>query len=65
MPGKACNDARRWRLLALEAFALAEQMTDPDCRTMMLKAGAGCDHLAELIEPREPPVLPKGSPTKP
>jgi hypothetical protein len=53
------DNGRRWRLMALETFALASCMTDPQRRATMLRIAAGYDHLAELEEKEAEP-----SPTK-
>jgi hypothetical protein len=51
VPSKITNEnARRWRLMALEAFAIASYMNDPECRATMLRIAAGYDHLAEMAE---------------
>jgi hypothetical protein len=63
-PRKA-HDARHWRLKALEAFATAETMTDPECRAVMVKIGVGYDRMADLIESGGFPAPSKGSRTKP
>lgn len=59
------DDARRWRLMALEALVFAHHMTDPECSATMLRIAAGYDHLAELAErnAREPndPTEPSSS----
>jgi len=60
MPPKPLNDARGWRLKALEAYAIAEHMTDPECRATMLTIGAGYDRMADLIDAREDLVPPEG-----
>ena len=48
------TDARRWRLKALEALAIAEHMTNPECRAVLLKIAASYDHLADMAEGRKP-----------
>ena len=48
------NDARRWRLKALEALAIAEHMTNPECRAVLLKIAASYDHLADMAQARRP-----------
>jgi hypothetical protein len=44
------DEAKHWRAIALEAFASANQMSDPESRMMMLCIAAGYDRLAEQAE---------------
>ena len=66
MPPDVCVDARLWRLKALEAFAIAEHTTNPECRAMLLRIGAGYEQLAELTEKNadQRPFSLVGSPTQ-
>lgn len=47
------GDAERWRRLAAEAFAVAETMTDPKARRVMLFIADGYRRLAERAEARK------------
>ena len=47
------NDAERWRTLAAEALAIAEMMTDPEARRVMLFIAEGYRLLAERAEARK------------
>jgi len=44
------SGVNRLRLLALEAIAIAEQMTHAEAKASMLSVATGYDHLAELLE---------------
>jgi hypothetical protein len=56
------GEAKRLRTLAAEALAIAEQMTDPDCRRQMFDVAACYERLADHVdarkarETREPPT---------
>jgi hypothetical protein len=52
MHGSHFNDPGHWRVRAQEARALAEQMTDPVSRTMMLGVAADYERLAARAEER-------------
>ena len=47
------DDAERWRTLAAEALAVAETMTDPEARRVMLFIAEGYRLLAERAEARK------------
>jgi hypothetical protein len=46
--------AHRWRAKALEAFAVAREMSDPQAKAVMVKIANGYEHLA-LLTARGPP----------
>jgi hypothetical protein len=46
------DDAERWRKLAAETVAVAEEMTDPDAKRVMLFIAEGYKRLAEQAEAR-------------
>jgi hypothetical protein len=48
------SDAKRLRLLAVEALAIAGQMTDPTCKQFMFGIAQSYDRLADFAEAREP-----------
>ena len=48
MAGEA--EATRWRMKAIEALAIADEMTNPDTKAIMLTIAAGYDRLAEQAE---------------
>jgi hypothetical protein len=54
LPKAGNDDATRWRLMALEVFAIAHHMTDPECRATMLRIATGYDRLAERAEKDAP-----------
>ena len=47
------DDAERWRTLAAETLAVAETMTDPEARRVMLFIAEGYRLLAERAEARK------------
>jgi hypothetical protein len=47
------DDEERWRTLAREARALADEMTDPEARQLMLQVAAGYELLAQHARARE------------
>ena len=48
MPYVEDQNARHWRLMALEALAIAKAMKHPECRATMEMIATGYEHLAEL-----------------
>jgi hypothetical protein len=52
MPGSYLNDPEHWRFRAKEARAMAEYMTDPASRQMMLDVAADYERLAARSEER-------------
>lgn len=44
------EESKRWRLLALEALTIAEQMSNPETKAIMLDIAVGYDRLAEHAE---------------
>jgi hypothetical protein len=57
------SDAKRLRFLAVEAMAAAAQMSDPNCRRIMINVAASYERLAQHAEASEadspPPPDPK------
>lgn len=47
------GDAERWRKLAVEAREIADAMTDPDAKRVMLFIAQGYKLLAERAEARK------------
>ena len=41
------DDSQRWRLRAVEAHAVADQMSDPKNKSVMASIAAAYEHLAE------------------
>jgi hypothetical protein len=52
MPSDSADAAARWRALAAEARATAEQMTDADAKRVVLNIADGYERLAERAEAR-------------
>jgi hypothetical protein len=50
--GMALAETRRFRLLAAEALAVADQMNDPACRRLMICVAASYERLADHAEQR-------------
>ena len=46
------NDPKHWRYRAEEARALAEKLTDPEAKQLMLKVAADYEQLAKRAEER-------------
>jgi hypothetical protein len=46
------NDPEHWRLRAEEARALAAQISDPECKSMMLRIADDYEELARRAEER-------------
>jgi hypothetical protein len=46
------NDPKHWRYRAKEARAMAESMTDPEAKRLMLNVAADYERLAERAEQR-------------
>jgi hypothetical protein len=46
------NDPTHWRARAIEARAIAEHISDPASKEMMLKVAAEYEHLAKRAEDR-------------
>jgi hypothetical protein len=44
------DEAKHWRMLALEAFASAHKTTHPEDKAMMLRIAAGYDLLGDEVE---------------
>jgi hypothetical protein len=53
MPSEAYDPAARWRVLAEDARATAEEMTDPQARLILLTIARAYDRLAERAEARK------------
>jgi hypothetical protein len=52
MPADASDPALRWRVLADEARIIADQMTDPQAKLILLTIARGYDRLAERAAAR-------------
>jgi hypothetical protein len=52
MPADASDPALRWRILADEARTIADQMTDPQAKLILLTIARGYDRLAERAAAR-------------
>jgi hypothetical protein len=52
MPAEASDPALRWRALADEARTIADQMTDPQQKLILLTIARGYDRLAERAAAR-------------
>jgi len=52
MPSSHINDPKHWRTRAEEARTVAEQMTDPISKQMMLSVAADYERLAIRAEER-------------
>jgi hypothetical protein len=52
MPAEASEPATRWRVLADQSRAAAEEMTDPQARLILLTIARAYDRLAERPEAR-------------
>jgi hypothetical protein len=50
--------ANQFRMLALEAFATAGEMSDPECRRTMQQIATAYDTLADRLEAIETPSPP-------
>jgi hypothetical protein len=53
MPPEASDPVARWRGLAEEARAAADQMTDPEARVILLTIAQGYERLAQRAEARK------------
>jgi hypothetical protein len=53
MPPEAPDPAARWRVLAEDARAAAEEMTDPQARLILLTIARAYERLAERADMRE------------
>jgi hypothetical protein len=47
------DDARQWRARAEEARDLAEQLTNPECRRILLGIAVSYIALAQLVQDRD------------
>ena len=52
------NDPQHWLLRAAEARAMAESLTDPEAKQLMLNVAADYEKLAKRAEERSAGVLP-------
>jgi hypothetical protein len=52
MPPEASDPVLRWRALAEEARTIADQMTDPQAKLILLTIARGYDRLAERAAAR-------------
>ena len=52
MPSEKSDPAARWRVLAAEARAVAEEMTDPQARLILLTIARSYERLAERAQTR-------------
>jgi hypothetical protein len=52
MPADASDPALRWQALAEEARTIADQMTDPQAKLILLTIARGYDRLAERAAAR-------------
>jgi hypothetical protein len=52
MPSHIFDDPKHWRQRAEQARALAEKMSDPASREMMVGIAKDCERLAERAEQR-------------
>jgi hypothetical protein len=53
MPPQASDPAARWRVLAEDARAAVEEMTDPEARLILLTIARAYERLAERADARE------------
>jgi hypothetical protein len=53
MPPEASDSAVRWRVLAQDARAAAEEMTDPQARLILLTIARAYERLAERADTQE------------
>jgi hypothetical protein len=53
MPAEAPEPTLRWRTLADEARTIADQMTDPQSKLVLLTIARGYDRLAERAAARK------------
>ena len=53
MPSDASDRAARWRGLAVESRAVAEELTDPQARLILLTIARSYERLAERAEARK------------
>jgi hypothetical protein len=53
MPPEASDPAARWRVLAEDAHAAAEEMSDPQARLILLTIARAYERLAERADLRE------------
>jgi hypothetical protein len=53
VPSKNVDVAEHWRKLALEARAVANELTDPDAKRIMLDIAEGYELLTRRAEQRE------------
>jgi hypothetical protein len=59
MPADAPDPALRWRALADEARTIADQMSDPQQKLVLLTIARGYDRLAERAAARSAPPEPE------
>ena len=59
MPAEAPDPALRWRALADEARTIADQMTDPQQKLILLTIARGYDRLAERAAARRSRTEPR------
>ena len=52
MPSETSGPSARWRVLAAEAREIADQMTDPEAKLIMLSIAQVYEHLALRAEER-------------
>ena len=48
-----CDPAERWRTLAMEAIAIADEMTDPESKRVLLFIAEAYKRLAERAQTRD------------
>ena len=53
MPPEAPDPVARWRVLAEEARTVADQMTDPEAKVILLTIAQVYEHLAQRAEARK------------
>jgi len=53
MPPEATDPVARWRVLAEEARTVADQMSDPEAKVILLTISQGYEHLAQRAEARK------------
>jgi hypothetical protein len=59
MPPEVSDPALRWRALAEEARTIADQMTDPQAKLVLLTIARGYDRLAERAAARKQQIDPE------
>ena len=52
MPSETSDPSARWRVLAAEAREIADQMTDPEAKLIMLSIAQVYEHLALRADER-------------